>query len=103
MSTTRVTFDWPATRKLGGALDIAEIAKANIELDAGAGFGSFAPVVPTGPTDFTEFQDLNPGDYVIRIVVEDTQGRLGDPVDFPFTEADQSAPGQVTNITVSFT
>lgn len=102
MSSATFTWTLPTLRESGGPLDPADIDRTEIAMSAddGANFTPTATVVPTDEQTWT-VSELVFGDYIVRFVVIDTQGRASTPFDFPFTALDDSAPGTVQNVQVS--
>lgn len=94
-----IIIQWvlPTTRQLGGALPVAEITHAEIELSADAGasyspINTFAPDTLEVPVNDLPFADT----YIARGRVQDTAGVDGNWFEAPFTLADDSPPGALT-------
>ncbi len=104
MRDVRVTWDLPTTRDSGRPLPIDEIAGVDVALsaDGGANFTLLATVTPDGAQEL-EQQQLEPGDYLFRLIVIDTDGKTSsdDGVQVPFSIPDDSPPGEVTNVNVT--
>ena len=100
MRNAIVSYDLPTTRQSGLPLDPADIAGVEVSLsaDGGANFAVLDTVAP--PATSLEQTELEPGDYMFRLIVIDTNGRRGNPVDEPFAIPDDTAPGEVTNVQV---
>ena len=75
MANVRLAWTLPTTRVQGEALPESEIAFVEIQMsaDGGANYSGLAQVAPP----ILEFvaQDLNPGTYLFRGIVEDVDGR----------------------------
>jgi hypothetical protein len=100
-----VRLNWtgalPTTRESGKPLAPEDIQGVRLELsaDGGASFGVF----DTYPTVVTEavVTDLEPGGWVFRFTVIDTQGRESTPLDVAATVEDRSNPSPLTSVDVS--
>lgn len=100
MKTARITWSLPTERESGNPLPVDDIVGVIVSLsaDQGQNFGAIDTVVPGGPQEAIA-PDLEDGTWIVRLVVRDTDGNNGRPVDTPF-EIDTSAPGQVTDVVV---
>jgi len=104
MKNVLVSWELPTTRQQGGPLAIADIAfvRAALSADDGANFTDVADV-PSAQAQEVPINDLPFSDqFVVRLTVHDTDGRISTPVDAAFSVADDSAPGIVQNVTVTF-
>ncbi len=103
MNNALVKWTLPTTRQGGGALPVEDIDTTQVSVsgDAGGNFALFANVPPTGPQQAV-LSDMDPGDYIFRIVVVDDAGQPGTATHLAGTVADDSAPGAVTGATVTF-
>lgn len=79
MSTAKLTWTWPTNRVLGEALPLAQIKHLEISMsaDGGDNFSGLAQVPPVAgePTGEHSVADLQPGTYMFRGVVVDTEDR----------------------------
>ena len=96
-----ISWNLPTTRESGLPLDPLDIA--GVEVWLSADLGDNFTVLSTVPTADTELgvPDLEPGDWIARLVVIDTADRRSDNVDAPFNVPDNSPPGAVTNVQIS--
>ena len=103
MNNALVKWTLPTVRQGGGTLRPSDIDKTEVSIsgDAGGNFALFANVSPAGPQQAI-ISDLDPGDYIFRIVVVDVTGQKGTATDLSGTVADDSAPGAVTDASVTF-
>lgn len=102
MKNVLVSWEFPTTRKAGGVLPLDQISRVAVQLSADGGNTFSDPVNVTPPTANIPFNDLPFGSYAVRLVVHDTDGLTSDGVEMPFLVADDSAPGDVQNVTVTF-
>lgn len=96
MRDVLVTWELPAPNPFGSDLEAVEIA---ISANGGADFTPL-PDVGVGETQEQFFQQLDFGDWIIRLVVRDVDGRLSSGVQTPFRVPDESPPGDVLNVQV---
>lgn len=79
MANARLTWTWPTQRELGEVLDQSDILhlEINMSADGGANFSGLAQVPPVAGESTVEHvvSDLNPGTYIFRAVVVDTDNR----------------------------
>jgi hypothetical protein len=97
-----VSWDLPTTRESGLPLDPADIQHVSVELSADLGT-TFTPINDIAPpaTDIT-VPDLDIGDWIFRLIVVDTAGRLSVEVDTPVNVPDETNPSSVINVQVTF-
>lgn len=101
MSSEKVSWGLPSV----GATQ-APIAYVDVQLsaDGGKNFASFSHVTPDQPQTET-ITELEPGDYIARLIVVDTQTppKSSSPVDTSFNipVPVKDAPGSVSSVTVS--
>lgn len=104
--TALVTWGLPTTRESGNALTPAEIAGVDIDFavertDGGSPvFTNLGRRMPTATQDWS-IPDLDAGNWIVRLTVEDTAGKKSTPVDTVFTVADETNPSGVVNVTVA--
>ena len=99
MSNVRLTYTLPTQRVLGEALPEAQIAFVEIQMsaDAGANFSGLAQVPP--PALEYLVQDLDPGTYIFRGIVQDINGLRS--VETDATADILSAPAGLSAFTVT--
>ena len=102
MKNVNIAWDLPTTRESGLPLDVADIQHVEVFLsaDLGATFTSINVIAP--PTLDVTVPDLDIGDWVFRLVVVDTSGRQSANVDTPVNVPDETNPGTVVNVQVTF-
>ena len=96
MKNIIISWVLPTTRQLGGALPVAEIRDAEIELSADAGatytlVGQFPPATLEVPVNDLPFSDQ----YIARGRCFDTADQPGNWYEAPFVLADDSPPGDL--------
>lgn len=98
-----LTWDLPTTRKEGGVLALVDIADTGVFISLDQG-GTFVPLLSVLSTDIQSVAagDLVFGTYIFRFVVKDIAGLSSDPLDFSVDVPDESAPGTVMNVAVTF-
>ena len=98
-----LTCDLPTTRKEGGPLALSEIKNTAIDISLDGG-SSYVPVTEIVPTEAQSLAagDFSYGTYYFRFVVTDIADLVGDPYDFQVDVTDDSAPGQVANVQVTW-
>lgn len=98
----RGTWVLPTTRESGGPLPIEEIRHTVIQasLDQGS---TWTPLVNVPPGETQQFfiQDAEAGQWDFRGVVVDTNGRTANPVFGSATVPDETAPGPITEFSVT--
>lgn len=98
----RATLNWtlPTTRVNGAALTPAEIDRTDIMMSADGGNTFSTPVqVPSDAVQTFVIDNLDPGDYVFRAIVIDTDGRASASADV--TGAVLAAPSAIGDLTVT--
>lgn len=97
-----VAWDLPTTRESGLPLEVDEILHVEVFLSADLG-QTFTPINNIEPptTEIT-VPDLDVGDWIFRLVVVDVDGRRSTNVDVNVNVPDETAPGGVINVRVSF-
>jgi hypothetical protein len=95
-----VRWDLPTVRQSGNSLPLEEIEHviAEISADGGANFGNLDVITPSAPQSVF-VPDLEPGEWHFRFTVVDTGGKRSKGVTHVETVADETPPGEVTNIT----
>lgn len=103
MTTAIITWTLPATRESGLPLAVADIASVALALSADGG-ANFAPLGDVLSTDTQEFTvaDLSVGDWQVQLVVLDTSGRTSQPVVALFNVPDDTPPGTVISVKITF-
>lgn len=98
--TANITWTLPTTRSNGSPQDPAllDAVVLSFSADLGANFVTLDTVLATDPQTLA-IPDLVDGDYIVRLVVRDSQLRVGAPVDTAFL-IDTSLPGAVTDVVV---
>lgn len=98
-----VTVTWvlPTVRESGKPLDIADIAA--VELAISVDNATWSPYDEFA-NDVTEtvVPELDAGDWYFRGVVRDTNGRFSQPVYGTVQIPDETAPGALSSLTLSF-
>jgi hypothetical protein len=81
MANVRLTYNLPVSRVNGRPLSLNDIRHVSVYLsaDSGANFSKLADVPPS-LTEFTQ-SELEDGNWVFRLIVEDTLGQRSVPVD----------------------
>ena len=104
MKTATITWVLPVTRTSGGTLPPADIASVEISLsgDLGQNFIIVATVPSSLPQEVV-IPELEPGDYIVRGVVEDNYGGRSAPTSADFTVIDDSVPSALGTINISLT
>jgi hypothetical protein len=99
MSNAVLAWTLPTTRVEGEALPEAQIDFCEIQMSADGG-ANFSGVVQAGPAVLTQtIEDLNPGTYFFRCIVQDMDGRRSDHVEI--SGSILSAPEAVPSFTVT--
>jgi len=103
MKTVNLSWDMPTTRESGLPLALPDILHTEISMsaDLGANFTLIGTVLSSDASVFVQ-PDLVVGDYIFRLIVADVDNRLSIPVDVPVNVADETPPGAVSNILVTF-
>lgn len=98
--TATITWSLPEEDEDGHPFPVDKVAFTLVALsaDGGANFGVLDPV-PGSAEPVTIIPDLEDGDWVVRLSVRGTNGRVGAHVDTLFT-IDSSIPGAVQNVVV---
>jgi len=96
MTTLNVT--WTNPTPASNQAPLAGV-KVYLAVQAATPIFSLITTVAAPGASFTQ-TEIDPGSYIIRLVVVDTQQQSGLPVDTPFSVAFAS-PGQVTNVVVA--
>lgn len=98
--TVNVSWVLPTTRESGKPLDPAQIALVELELSADnvnfAQYNAFPPNVLS-----TAIPELEIGEWFVRGVVVDTNGKRSKPVVKSIVVPDDSAPG-ILELTLAF-
>lgn len=81
MANVRLTYNLPVSRVNGRPLSLNDIRHVSVYLSAdnGANFSKLADVPPSS-SEFTQ-TELEDGNWVFRLVVEDTKGQKSVAVD----------------------
>lgn len=99
MSNARLNWKLPTTRVQGEALPEAQIAFVELQMSADGGT-NFSGLIQASPSVLEHLvTDLDPGDYIFRGIVEDTEGRRSDHVEA--TDSILSAPSALPEFTVT--
>ncbi len=99
MKTVSGTWSLPTTRVEGGPLPVDEIQESIVEMsaDSGANFTEIARI-PAAQQQAIDVPDLEFGEWIFRISIVDTDGRVGNPYEEVVMVSDTSPPGLVTNV-----
>ena len=102
MGIATVTWKLPTARQQGGPLPIEDILNTQVSIsgDAGTNFAVFATLLPDAEQKAV-ISDLDPGEYVIRIVTTDKLNQPGAETDLPGVVDDRSPPAAVTDAVVT--
>lgn len=102
MTTAKVTYVLPVPSAKQAPL-ASVIASLAVKPSDPAVAPVFSQIGET-PVPGAEFDQtsIDPGDYIVRLVVKDTLGQRGGNVDTPFS-VPLAAPGTVTNVQVTIT
>jgi len=104
-----ITWDLPTTREDGSPLPVEDIANVVVSLKVDnlaapwTMMGTVEPTNPDGtliPQGFTA-GDVDIGDWLYRLVVNDIQGQPSPPVDTAFSVASDAGPSIVMNVAIS--
>lgn len=95
MSNLRIGWTLPTLRESGKPLKVEDIDHVRIEISADGGqnyalVGDFQPSVLE-----TVVQDVDFGTWTVRGVVEDTKGRLSNPVVASVVNEDTTPPAEL--------
>jgi len=100
VSNIRINWTLPTTRESGKPLAVTDIKYVRLELSAnGVDFSPLNNVVP--PAVSLLVTDLEPGTWTVRATVVDTRDRVSKSVIGAATIEDNSAPGVVTDLTLT--
>ena len=102
MKNVTCTWNLPTTRESGRPLDISDIQHTQVLMKADAA-PSFTPIDTVGPTAEQSIfiGDVDIGQWVIRLIVVDTDGRESAPVDTSFEVLDETPPSSVTGVGIT--
>ena len=97
-----VTWVLPTTRESGKPLNPADIAAVELALSADGGvnyspYGAYTPDVLS-----TVIPELEAGEWTVAGTVKDTAGRLSKVVTASVVVPDDTAPGALTSLTLTF-
>lgn len=97
MRDANVTWDLPPANDLGEELEAVEV---QISADAGANFTAAGEVLVAATQEFF-FQQLDFGNWVVKLIVRDAAGRRSGGIDTPFVVPNELPPGDVVNVQVA--
>lgn len=97
MKTLNASWELPVPNEFGAALAHVEPA---LSADGGDNW-AVAPTVPVSEAQVFVAADLPPGDWGLRLVVVDAEGRRSSGHIEPFAVTDDSPPGDVVNVDVT--
>lgn len=85
MNNALISWDLPTQRVSGAPIFLSEIKNVAVFLSADLG-NNFVHVTDVLPTDFQSvfFPDQVPGDYIVRLVVEDVDNKTSTKLDVPY-------------------
>lgn len=87
-------WDLPEPNPFGAALAAVEVTVSDGD--------QFATLPEVSATEVQQIRfTRGPGDWLLRLVVRDAEGRRSDPVDTPFRVPDTAPPGSVLNVRVT--
>jgi len=95
---TTLTATWTNPVKAANQNPIAGV-QVLLAVAAASPVFSLIATVPAPGATFTQ-TSIDAGDYILRLVVVDTKGLIGNPVDTSFN-VPAAVPGQVTNVQIS--
>lgn len=103
--TKNVTISWdlPTVREDGSPLLASDILEVQVSIrvdNPTAPWTLVASISPASPQDFTA-GDVDVGDWEYKLVVVDTEGRLGAAVITKFTVVSDAPPEIVTNVVIT--
>lgn len=102
MKNVRIAWELPTTRESGLPLDVANIQHVEVFLSADLG-ANFVPLnIVAPPTLDLLVPDVDIGDWIFRLVVVDTDNRTSVAIDTPVNVPDETNPGSVVNVLVTF-
>jgi hypothetical protein len=92
----------PTTRESNRPLRVEEIAAVEISLsaDGGANFAAYDTYTPDVLS--AVIPELEIGEWTVRGVVVDTKGKKSKPLDRAVVIEDESAPGALVELTLTF-
>lgn len=97
MKTAVITWDLPTPNKFGAAIESVGVF---LSADLGSNFTFIEDVLAAAPQESIN-GDLATGDWIVKLVVKDVDGRTSPGVDTTFLVPDESPPGDVVNVVVT--